>query len=337
MLETMIGINRAILHILDFNSNLTVFSEQELELGSSSAASYLMKHLERSFTDPALKPGTFNQDSAMKADLAAYATGEVDFVQLSTQIAGALYQAIAQSDKRGSADVLVCDISVNGEQVVAILKCNNRVGFTHQVSQGEAGISNSIIHHYAILPSLAHKLDEYAFIWVESGEIRFVDKKCSIGGNDVYILPEIVLDCSSRVSQKDTIAMVTSITRKVAESHGENPAIAVSRAKTLIIESAEVSEYLDPQELGNAVFAASPMMKQQYQQEIEQAGLDEAVKIDRNLAVRTGRTHKLKTDTGIEITIPVDYFQNQDYVEFINNPNGTLSISLKNIGKLVDK
>ena len=105
----------------------------------------------------------------------------------------------------------------------------------------------------------------------------------------------------------------------------------------MIIENAEVSEYLDPQELGSAVFADSPLMRQQYQQEVAQAGLDEAVKIDRNLAVRTGRTHKLKTDTGIEISIPVDYFQNQDYVEFINNPNGTLSISLKNIGKLVDK
>ena len=336
-METMIGINRAILHILDFNSNLTVFSEQELELGSGSAATYLMKHLKRSFTDPALKSGAFNQSSAMKADLAAYTAGEISFVKLSTRIAESLYQAIAQSDKLVSADVLVCDISVNGEQVVAILKCNNRVGFTHQVAQGEAGISNSIIHHYAILPSLAHKLDEYAFVWIVSGEIRFVDKKCSIGGNDVYILPEIVLDCSSRASQKDTIAMVTSITRKVAESHGENPAIAVSRAKTLIIENAEVSEYLDPQELGSAVFAASPLMQQQYLQEAAQAGLDEAVKIDRNLAVRTGRTHKLKTDIGIEITIPIDYFQNQDYVEFINNPNGTLSISLKNIGKLVDK
>jgi len=54
----MIGINRAILHILDFNSNLTVFSEQELALGDGSVAPYLMKHLERSFCDAALKPGT---------------------------------------------------------------------------------------------------------------------------------------------------------------------------------------------------------------------------------------------------------------------------------------
>ena len=86
-METMIGINRAILHILDFNSNLTVFSEQELELGSGSAATYLMKHLKRSFTDPALKSGAFNQSSAMKADLAAYTAGEISFVKLSTRIA----------------------------------------------------------------------------------------------------------------------------------------------------------------------------------------------------------------------------------------------------------
>ncbi len=336
-METLIGINRAILHILDFNSNLTVFSEQELDLGNASVAPFLMKHLERSFCDPGLKQGTFNPASQLKAALCAYANGEISFVKLSTQIGESLYQAIAQSDKLVSTDVFVCDISVNGEPVIAILKCNNRVGFTHQVLQGETGIQNSIINHYAILPNPSQKLDEYVFVWVESGEIRFVDKKCLISGNEVYILPELVLDCSSRVSQKEAIAMVTSITRKVAESHGENPAIAVSRAKTLIIENAEVSEYLDPQELGSAVFAASPLMQQQYRQEVAQTELGETVKIDRNLAVRTGRTHKIKTDTGIEITIPVDYFQNKDYVEFITNPNGTLSISLKNIGKLVDK
>ena len=72
-------------------------------------------------------------------------------------------------------------------------------------------------------------------------------------------------------------------------------------------------------------------------QEVDQAGIAGAIKIDKGLAVRTGRTHKIKTDIGIEISIPIDYFQNKDYVEFFNNPDGTLSIELKNIGKLMDK
>ena len=78
-------------------------------------------------------------------------------------------------------------------------------------------------------------------------------------------------------------------------------------------------------------------MRQEYLQEVEQAGIAGAVKIDRNLAVKTGRTQKIKTDTGIELSIPIDYFQNKEYVEFINQPDGTLSIALKNIGKLLSK
>ncbi len=113
-METLIGINRAILHILDFNSNLTVFSEQELDLGNASVAPFLMKHLERSVCDPGLKQGTFNPASPLKAALCAYANGEISFVKLSTQIGESLYQAIAQSDKLVSTDVFVCDISVNG-------------------------------------------------------------------------------------------------------------------------------------------------------------------------------------------------------------------------------
>jgi len=336
-MDTIININKAILHILDFNSNLTVFSEQELELGSSSVFDFLMKHLEKSYGDSGLKQGTFNAVSRLQPQLTAYGNGELGFVELSAQIAGTMYDAIARSDTQVSADVLICDITANGEHVLAILKCNNRIGFTHQVAQLESGIRNQIISHYAILPNPSQKLDEYAFIGVDSQEIRFVDKKCSIDAQEVYVLPERVLECSSRISPKDTLKKVTAIARKVADSHGENSDIAVSRAKTFIIENTEVSEYLDPLALGQEVFAASPLMQQEYTQAVDQAGIAGAVKIDRGLAVRTGKTHKIKTDTGIEISIPVDYFQNKDFVEFINNPDGTLSISLKNIGKLLSR
>ena len=52
---------------------------------------------------------------------------------------------------------------------------------------------------------------------------------------------------------------------------------------------------------------------------------------------KAGRSHKIKTDTGIEITFPSEYIENTDFIRFINNPDGTLSIELKNIGKIVNK
>ena len=49
-------------------------------------------------------------------------------------------------------------------------------------------------------------------------------------------------------------------------SHGENSAIAVSRAKTFIIENTEMSECLDPVELGKEIFASSAIMHQKHLQ-----------------------------------------------------------------------
>ena len=42
----------------------------------------------------------------------------------------------------------------------------------------------------------------------------------------------------------------------------------------------------------------------------------------------------LKTDTGIEINIPMEQYQDINQVEFISNPDGTISVMIKNINKI---
>ena len=70
--------------------------------------------------------------------------------------------------------------------------------------------------------------------------------------------------------------------------------------------------------------------------EVKNACIPDAVKVDMDLALKKGKNHRIKTDTGIEIAFPADYFKNTDYIEIINNPDGTLSIALKNIGKITN-
>ena len=43
------------------------------------------------------------------------------------------------------------------------------------------------------------------------------------------------------------------------------------------------------------------------------------------------------TDTGIEIKIPMDLYQNSGCVEFITNADGTISVLIKNIEHLEAK
>ena len=52
---------------------------------------------------------------------------------------------------------------------------------------------------------------------------------------------------------------------------------------------------------------------------------------------RSERVQKIKTDNGIEIIIPVDYMNSKDYVEFVTQSDGTISIQLKNITNITSK
>ena len=92
-----------------------------------------------------------------------------------------------------------------------------------------------------------------------------------------------------------------------------------------------------PQAIAEVAFQESPLMQREYNEEIVNAGLSQEIQLDKELTVKKNKVHKIKTDTGIEITVPIDYFKNKDYIEFINNYDGTLSINLKNIGKLINK
>ncbi|MCM0758613.1 nucleoid-associated protein [Sporomusa sphaeroides DSM 2875] len=333
----LIHIDKAILHILDFNSGVTVFSEQELDITSNSVVAFLTKHIEKLYQDQSAKTGTFYPNSKFRQQVADYLAGGVDFTGFSIYAAELMYAAMAQADALASTDVLICDFTIDSNRMLALLKCNNKIGFIHQVVQENDKIKNDIINHYAILPGLAQKLDEYAFIDANSLAITFVDKKRSVNGVETYILADQVLECSSRVSPKETLALVNAITRTVAENHGASTVEAVAKAKNYIVENTGISEQLDPVALGKEVFSASPAMQAEYIKEVESAGIAETVKIDKDFAVKKGKSHKIKTDTGIEITFPVDYFESSEYIEFVNNPDGTISIQLKNIGSIINK
>lgn len=332
----MIIIHRAILHILDFNSGLTVFSDQEL-LVENSVETFLLKHIEKSYADQNAKKGTFYEDSTFKEQLHLYLKEESTFIDFSKYIVKTVYTAISHSEQLDSADIVVCDITIDDERKIVVFKCNNHMGFIHQVIQTDEGVKNDIINHYAIMPNLAQKIDEFSFINTADDAIIFVDKKYVMDGNKVRIFPEVLLECSQSVSPKETISLVSKIAKKVADEYGQNDIAAATAVKSFITETIQDSPNVEPKEIGREIFKSNPSMQASYMEQIQEAGLPERVEVEQESTLKRLRNHKLKTDTGIELTIPLDYFNNTDFVEFNNNPDGTLSITLKRILNVTNK
>lgn len=59
--------------------------------------------------------------------------------------------------------------------------------------------------------------------------------------------------------------------------------------------------------------------------------------VEKAVAKRVAKSHKIRTDTGIELTFPVEYGENPEFIEFFSTPDGRIEIALKNIGSIENR
>lgn len=332
----MISIHHAVLHILDMTSGVTVFSQKELQLEDPMTVSYLCKHLEKSLANTGAKTGQLHSGTQFQEFTGQYLRQQTDFIAYSTLLAQKVQQALASSSRCEATDVLVCDFEQEGLRYIGLLLLYNKTAFTHYATQEPEGIRNDIIQYQALLPTPSQKVDSYALVNLQSQEVLFADRKVEVAGQETYLLPDCIVECSSELSPRETMRIVQKVATKIAEEHGVSPAETVAKAKTFLRENAEQSDQMVAQVLGREVFAESPMMQHEFMEAVKEAGVPQSAKMNREFAKKASQTQKIKTDTGIEITFPVDYFENQEFMEFIHNPDGTIAIQLKNINKITN-
>lgn len=332
----MILIDKAILHILDFNSGVTVYSDEPLTV-ADSIETYLWKHIEKAWGSQEAKPGVFFDDSAFRQKLEAYKSGELDFVALSKEIGKTLEDAFTHAEEMASSDVLVAAVQIDERPQLVIMRSNSHIGFTHQVNQTEHGIKNEIINHYSIMPNLSQKVDEFAFIDLTTMAIKTAAKKYTLDGTSVFVFPELLLECDLAPSPKEAMKNLSKAAAKVAETYGQDKVATEAAVKNYVAETMQQGEELDLREAGKEIFHDNPAMQQDLDTAIRDAGITEPVRMDPEATLKKVSRHKLKTDTGIELTIPTDYFDNTEFVEFNNNDDGTLSITLKHISNIVNR
>lgn len=332
-------VNHAILHILDFDSAVNVMSQRELDLDTRAQRTFVTSHLRRARVSPDNRRGSFTEDSAFAGELKSFLFGERDFIDLSQQIAEFFAGELAKADKAESTDVLVADFDDDDDvRWFAVLLMNSRTAFMHEVAREGGEVRNDIAKRYAILPAPSQKVSSYALVRASTMEVHYVDKKRKIAGEDVFLIPDGLLQCSTGVSGKEVIETVTRIVEEVAEEHGANSAVALARAKAVVAEKVEADEEIVPWDIAEDVFEDEPVMRERFEEQVREERLPERVPVERVQVERAAvRNHKIRTDTGIEISFPAEMLKNSEYVQFVNEPNGLISIELKNIGSIENR
>lgn len=338
----IVGIKHAILHILDANSGVTVYSDGELDVSDAGINNFITKHIDKVCEGAGLRKGEFNKNSGFLYHLKEYleqSEENRDLKSLSLFIAEKIYEGISSAENTESCDIIVCDCNINETPTLAVLKCDNKIGYTHQIQQEEGMVKNNLINHYAILPSTSQRISECAFINQLDFSIKYTGKKRKIDGENVDLIADFLLECVFDLSPREAINTVSKIAKKVTEENGGDTIETSARMKQYVVENIEENdyEYIEPEKIAETVFDGRPAMKDEFMEKIKDAAVPEQVEVSNYVTKKMSSNIKITTDIGVELSFPAEYYRDSKYIEIINNDDGTISIQINNINEMTNK
>ena len=320
----IINLNKAILHILDLNSGISVYSQEELDLEDTNILTYLCEHIDKVCDDPGLRPGTFKDNSGFLYKLKEYKSGETDFAAFSEFAAQRLCELIGESDNINSCDVIICECVMGEQPGIALLKCDNKPGFSHRVKKEDGVVKNEIINYYALLPGASQRFNDYAFINTEDFSINYKPKKITIEGEKTDLFADGLFECDFDFSAKESFNAITKFAKKITEEYAGNEIDTQAKIKQYVKDTA-------------IVFTTSPSAREEFIQKVKEAEIPENIPVNAYVTKNINKNIKIMTDTGIEISFPAEYYKDDENIFIINNDDGTISIRIDNVNQIINK
>lgn len=321
-----IAFKHTIVHILDLSAGHHILSAKNLALEEEIEA-FITKHINNLFENNAVSQPVFKEESEVLNMISPYSDDR--FYEISCWLADKFYRYMTNYEMIPSGDLVITSFERNSENFLGIIKLNYKEEFTHHIENGEAGGIAQIIKHKSIFSS--KKIDEAVIINTETYDIWLLDNS-----KEKYL--PLLLDSETHLSVKEKLAVVEQITNEVIEEHFANPIEAITTLKSNIAESIFESSSIPITHVIKETFKEYEEICEECISKIEECGFqDETITVSNPKEAKKYSSHKLKTNTGIEIKMPTDMIQDPKFIEFINNPDGTISIVLKNIGQIINK
>lgn len=353
----MLSIRHAILHAFDFDSGSVYLSEHELDMDEKLVKSYVRRHLRRCVASDQNMHGEFDENSGFAEELGLYLDHRTDFIELSKQIAEFFWDTLRRCDDLVQADLLVADFeesaeapkadatdeeiekSYSGETTrrFAVILLPRSQTFMHSIEHPAGGAFNEIVRHDATLPNPSGKVNTYVLVDCKTMAIDYCDKLRTVAEAEVWIMQNLLLKCSREPSSREVMQTVETIVAEVAEAGNVSVVKAVSQAKAAMTFAANVDERLEPAAIGQTVFEDEPRLAERYEERTREVELPEEVEVRPAAARRLAKNHKIRTDTGVDITFPSEMSANPDYLSFDYEQDGSMTITIRNVRSIENR
>lgn len=334
MQQDEIIIRRGIVHIMDGELGYPVYSEEELEL-SPDINDFFRGHIYKLLSGDDLKKCYFSEEEPSEVYELVKNFEEEKLVETSKKLADSLYAIMNANIAIPSGDFAVISFQTKGVMYLALLKMNYKESFVHMTQNQEGGNVNQIVCYQSTLPAVSSKLSEAVLINLSDYSVQIVEKKYDINGKKVNYLSELYLKCKASMSSKTKLAIVTKAVEQVNKKHYAEEPVKQMEAKSILKKEMENTGSINVEKISEKIYGSAPEIKEEFDAKMEKYHMEKAeVTPQSQTTTKKFEKQYLKTDTGIEINIPMEQYQDANQVEFLTNPDGTISVIIKNINKI---
>ena len=323
-------IHQAILHVLDTTLDAPVLSGGGMELTAEKTA-YLQNHIEKLLASDEIRQCRPLPDSAFRDEL----EHNQDFIDLSCRIAGVLFDYMHAHTTIPGADLAVVDFTRDGAPWLGILKLNYKNGYTHYTETVEGAPVNSIIQQRACLPTQSGKVEEGALVNLTDYSMRLLEKKYDIDGHKEFYLSSVVFQYTQAEPEKKKLqAIQEAAAQAVKDAYEDEPHADAQVAMLIANQAADNDNQVSVEQVRQQLAEEYPLAAVPFDDYVEKSEVLEEAAAPVTVTparIRRMESRSIRTANGIEVKIPTELLNSDSELEFLHDPDGSVSLLIKNV------
>ena len=323
-------IHQAILHVLDTTLDAPVLSGGGMELTAEKTA-YLQNHIEKLLARDEIRQCRPLPDSAFRNEL----EHNQDFIDLSCRIAGVLFDYMHAHTTIPGADLAVVDFTRDGAPWLGILKLNYKNGYTHYTETVEGAPVNSIIQQRACLPTQSGKVEEGALVNLTDYSMRLLEKKYDIDGHKEFYLSSVVFQYTQAEPEKKKLqAIQEAAAQAVKDAYEDEPHADAQVAMLIANQAADNDNQVSVEQVRQQLAEEYPLAAVPFDDYVEKSEVLEEAAAPVTVTparIRRMESRSIRTANGIEVKIPTELLNSDSELEFLHDPDGSVSLLIKNV------
>ena len=213
----------------------------------------------------------------------------------------------------------------------------HRGAMVHRLDVAEDGTTGTqVVPFGTVLPLPGSKGCSGFVVNLSTGDIRLRDAQVLTNVGNRALFAQALFAMAETKSTKEAVQAVAQAIAEAAPSEMDTPMLTpmVKRAMSKSIEEKGV---IDVKDVAEEVFRSDPEREaiiEQVARQIQEEQLEPVIPVENKRVVAQLQRVKIKTDTGISITLPRELADDENSFAVVENGDGTISIIINKVQEL---